>query len=306
MRYIHSISRKMTPTELEPIAEVRQKKLVRECLEKELQLEFEKRPRVGLQVSNNENYQMSWKTLRGSGKSKFLHTITGLELFKTGYVSLEGQKEGFDSEGGRSLRFEKGDILVIPCYQIIFGESAKHNIEILQVIFNHKQGRLFISEFGEITQTNTAGRMLMTILDTTNNIRYEKAREMNLLKNRRMKKNNSFSGGKRTPFGKDWKKYDDGTLLQLTPADRRTLDIGKVEFGQYINANGELVPNKMEQQAIREMRRLRNRRFSYMKISKKIEEHFGTNIKTGEPNIKISHMGVYRILNRTKRATSRE
>ena len=98
MRYIHSISRKMTPTELEPIAEVRQKKLVRECLEKELKLEFEKQPKVGLQVSNNENYQMSWKTLRGSGKSKFLHTITGLELFKTDYVSSAGQKKGFDSE----------------------------------------------------------------------------------------------------------------------------------------------------------------------------------------------------------------
>ena len=54
------------------------------------------------------------------------------------------------------------------------------------------------------------------------------------------------------------------------------------------------------------MRGLRKRRFSYAKISKRIEEHFGTNKETEEPNIKISHTGVYRIINPTRKATTRK
>ncbi|MFP6637850.1 MAG: hypothetical protein VB778_04415 [Nitrospinaceae bacterium] len=87
--------------------------------------------------------------------------------------------------------------------------------------------------------------------------------------------------------------------------DRKILEQRKPEFGHYISADGILVPNKMEQDAIKEVRRLRRRRFSYAKISKRIEDHFETNKDSGEPNVKISHTGVYRILNPTRRATSK-
>ncbi len=82
--------------------------------------------------------------------------------------------------------------------------------------------------------------------------------------------------------------------------DRKILEQRKPKFGHYISADGILVPNKMEQDAIKDVRR-----FSYAKISKRIEEHFETNKDSGEPNVKISHTGVYRILNPTRRATSK-
>ena len=107
-------------------------------------------------------------------------------------------------------------------------------------------------------------------------------------------------------IGKDWKSYADGTLSKLTPQDRKVLLQGKPKFGYYINANGVLVPNKLEQEAIKMMRSLRKRRFSYVKIAKRIKEHFGTNKETEEPNIKISHTSVYRIINSTRKATTRK
>ena len=150
------------------------------------------------------------------------------------------------------------------------------------------------------------GKIFFQILDTMSNIRYEKSREMNLKTKRTSKQKDQFLGGARTPFGKDWKSYADGTLSKLTPQDRKVLLQGKPKFGYYINANGVLVPNKLEQEAIKMMRSLRKRRFSYVKIAKRIGEHFGTNKKTEEPNIKISHTGVYRIINPTRKATTRK
>ena len=129
---------------------------------------------------------------------------------------------------------------------------------------------------------------------------------MNLKTKRNAKQENKFLGGVKTPFGKDWKCFSDGTLSKLTAKDRKTLDQGKPKFGHYISADGVLVPNKMEQEAIKLMRSLRKRRFSYAKISKRVEEHFGTNKETDEPNVKISHTGVYRIINPTKKATARK
>jgi len=52
--------------------------------------------------------------------------------------------------------------------------------------------------------------------------------------------------------------------------------------------------------------RLRRRRFGCAKISKRIEDNFETNKDSGEPNVKISHTGVYRILTPPRRATSKK
>ena len=208
-------------------------------------------------------------------------------------------------EEGR-LRFAKGDILITAKYPILFGDHPKHILEIVGNVIRYYKGKFISCDLGEITEKNKQGEILFNILNTMSNIRYEKSREMNLKTKRTAKGKDQFLGGTRTPFGKDWKSYADGTLSKLTPQDRQVLLQGKPKFGYYINANGVLVPNKIEQEAIKMMRGLRKRRFSYAKISKRIEEHFGTNKETEEPNIKISHTGVYRIINPTRKATTRK
>jgi hypothetical protein len=295
MNYIHCICRKPTPAEAYPTSIDEQKKIIRNYLIENMGLEVEKR-KGEYRLKNNEKFELSWKTdFRGSANSKFGEGIVGVKLF-TQYATDEDE---------RVLRFEKGDILITSKYSVLFGDHPSHILEIIGNIIGYYNGRFITCDFGEITHKNKTGEILFSILNTMSNIRLEKARDMNLKSKRVAKKENKFMGGIKTPFGKDWKSYSDGKLLKLTTKDRKTLDQGKPKFGSYINANGELVPNKIEQNSIKEMRKLRRKGLSYAKISKQIEEHFGTNRQTGEPNIKMSHTGVYRILNPNRKATKR-
>jgi hypothetical protein len=297
MNYIHAITRKQTPSEVDPLSEKKQKEIIVEYLQKEMGFEVEIVKGV-YRIANNQEYELSWKgDKRGSGNSKFGESIIGIELFKP-FATDETE---------RTLRFEKGDILITAKHPILFGDHPQHIINIVRRdILRGKNGRFITCDFGEITETNQQGKIFFQILDTMSNIRFEKSREMNLKTKRTAKRKDQFLGGTRTPFGKDWKSYADETVSKLTPQDRKVLLQGKPKFGQYINANGVLVPNKIEQEAIKMMRSLRKRRFSYVKIAKRIKEHFGTNKETEEPNIKISHTGVYRIINPTRRATARK
>jgi len=298
MNYIHAITRKQTSTEIEPLSEKKQKEIIRDYLTDEMGFELKKVKGV-YRIVNNDNYEIAWKTdYRGSGNSKFGEAIVGIKLFKR-YATDETE---------RTLRFGSGDILITATYPILFGDHASHIIDIVNRVIQERwnSGRFIICDLGEITEANEHGKIFFSILNTIANIRFEKSREINLKTKRNAKKENKFLGGVKTPFGKDWKSFSDGTLSKLTAKDRKTLDQGKPKFGHYISADGIIVPNKMEQEAIKEMRRLRRRKFSYAKISKRLEEHFGTNKDSGEPNIKISHTGVYRILNPTRRATSKK
>ena len=297
MNYIHAITRKQTPSEVDSLSEKKQKEKIVEYLQTEMGFEVEKVKGV-YRIVNNDKYELSWKTdFRGSGNSKFGEGIVGIKLFKR-FATKETE---------RTLRFGNGDILITATYPILFGDHASHIIDIVNRVIQERwnSGRFIICDLGEITETNEHGKIFFSILNTIANIRSEKTREMNLKSKRRGKRNKEFLGGKRTPFGKDWQSHSGETVIQLTAQDRKVLKQGKPKFGQYINANGNLVPNKIEQEAIKMMRSLRKRRFSYAKIANRIKDHFGTNKETGEPNIKISHMGVYKILNPTKRATTK-
>ena len=295
MNYIHAITRKQIPSEVDPLSEKKQKEMIVEYLQKELGFEIEEVKGV-YRIANNQEYELSWKgDKRGSGNSKFGESIIGIELFKP-FATEETE---------RTLRFERGDMLITAKYPILFGDHPRHILEIVGNVIGYYKGRFITCDLGEITETNKQGQILFSILNTMSNIRYEKSREMNLKTKRRGKRNKEFLGGKRTPFGKDWQSHSGETVIQLTAQDRKVLKQGKPKFGQYINANGNLVPNKIEQEAIKMMRSLRKRRFSYAKIANRIKDHFGTNKETGEPNIKISHMGVYKILNPTRRATTK-
>jgi|SaaInlStandDraft_2_1057019.scaffolds.fasta_scaffold51583_2 hypothetical protein len=301
MNYIHAITRKQTPSEVDSLSELKQKEIILEYLTNQMGFELDKVDGVD-RISNSSEYELSWKTdYRGSGNSKFGEAILGINLFKSGVPQSESHLHD-----GRTLRFETGDILITAKYPILFGDHPKHILEIVGNVIRYYKGKFILCDLGEITQTNKQGEILFSILNTMSNIRFEKSREMNLKTKRTSKQKDQFLGGARTPFGKDWKSYADGTLSKLTPQDRKVLLQGKPKFGYYINANGVLVPNKLEQEAIKMMRSLRKRRFSYVKIAKRIGEHFGTNKKTEEPNIKISHTGVYRIINPTRKATTRK
>ena len=295
MKYIHCITRKQTPSEVNPLSEIAQKKIISEYLTNNMGFKLGK-VKGSLRISNNKDYELSWKSdYRGSGNSKFGESIVGIELFKPNATQ----------EFERKKRMEKGDMMIISKYPIMFGDHPRHILEIIGQVIRFYNGRFIICDMGEVTQKNKVGDILFNILNTMSNIRYEKSREMNLKSKRDGKKKGIFLGGHKTPFGTNWKSYSDGSLYKLTPQDRKMLSQGKPKFGQYINAQGELVPNKTEQEAIKEMKKLRKKGLSYMKISKKIEEMFGTNKETKEPNVKISHTGVYRIINPHNKPTSR-
>ena len=244
-------------------------------------------------INKNEEYYLSWKTLRGEGgNTKFGETAIGVRLFKPMATS----------EQERNMRFEKGDWLITSQYDILFGDHPSHSLKIIADILCWYKGKFIICDLGEIDTENKEGKILLSVLSTMAKIRFEKASEMNRKSKRMAKDKNQFIGGKRTPFGTEWKSFSDGSTYKLTQKDLRLLNKNKSSFGKYTSVFGELVPNKMEQEAVKLMRKLRRKKvggkpMSYMKISKKVKEYFGTNNETGEPNISISHTGVYRILN---------
>lgn len=296
MNYIHCITRKQTPTEADPISVKKQKEIIIDYLTNTMGFKLEKDSKGSPRITNSDEYRVSWKTdYRGSGNSKFGESITGIELFKRRTTQ----------EFERAKRCETGDMIIISKYPIMFGDHPRHILEIIGNMIGYYRGRFIICDMGEITEKNKVGDILFNILNTMSNIRTEKTREMNIKSKRDGKKKGIFLGGHKTPFGTNWKSYADGSLYKLTPQDRKILSQGKPGFGHYINANGELVPNKTEQEAIKEMKKLRSKGLSYMKISKKIEGMFGTNKDTKEPNVKISHTGVYRIINPHNKPTKR-
>jgi hypothetical protein len=305
MKYIHAICRKQTPTEIHPLDDMgnkalsieAQKQIICEYISKQMGFKVSKK-KGAYRISNNPDIEIVWHTdYRGSGNSKFGESTLGIKLFKKYKDELEE----------RRLRFDKGDILITPSYSLLFGDHPRHTFEVIWEIIHNKKGR-FIScdDIGEVKENNKEGKILFAILKTMSVSRWEKTREINRKSKRKGKGEGKFLGGPHLPFGMSW-KTSTGELSKLTPKDRKVMDEGKPEFGSYINASGGLVPHPMEQEAIREMKLLRDEfGMSYMKISKQIEKHFGTNKETGKPNIKISHMGIYRILNPTKRATKRK
>ena len=63
--------------EIEPLSELKQKKVIRDYLTQEIGFELEKLKGV-YQIANNDDYKISWKTdFRGSGNSKFGEGIVG-------------------------------------------------------------------------------------------------------------------------------------------------------------------------------------------------------------------------------------
>lgn len=296
MNYIHAVVRKPTSTEIDGIPIDKQKRIITNYLKEKMGFEIVKR-KGEFRIANNPELEISWKTdFRGSGNTKFGEGVVGIKLFKP--LPKDEVEE-------RRLRFDKGDILITAGYSVLFGDTPRHILKIISNVIGYYKGKFVSCDIGEITNKNKEGQILLTILSTMSNIRYEKAREMNLKTKRIAKETGKYMGGHSTPFGKNWKSYEDGSLFKLTAQDRDKLKQGKPQFGKYLNANGVLVENKMEMCAIQEMKKLRKKGMSYMKISKQLEKHFGTNKDTDKPNIKISHQGVYRILNPTRIATKR-
>ena len=71
MNYIHAITRKQTPSEVDSLSEKKQKEKIVEYLQTEMGFEVEKVKGV-YRIVNNDKYELSWKTdFRGSGNSKF-------------------------------------------------------------------------------------------------------------------------------------------------------------------------------------------------------------------------------------------
>ena len=305
MKYIHAICRKQTPTEIHPLDDLgnqalsieKQKQIICEYISKKMGFKLSKVKGV-YRISNNAEIEIVWHTdYRGSANSKFGDSTLGIKLFKR-YK---------DETEIRRLRFDKGDILISASYSLLFGDAPKHTFDVLWEVLRNKKGRvIFCNDIGEVKETNKEGKILFTLLKAMSVSRYEKTRDINRKTKKNQKQENKFLGGPYLPFGSSW-KTSTGSLSKLTPKEIKLLNEKKTEFGSYINAHGELVDNPIEKQAIEEMKKLRKENgMSYMKISKHLEKHFGTNKDTGEPNIKISHMGVYRILNPTKRPTKRK
>ena len=298
MKYIHAITRRSTPTEIEPLSNDQQKGIILDYLQDKDGFKIEKDSKGKLRISENNprfgDYFLSWKRdARGSANSKFRESATGIRLFRRGATT----------ESERGLRFERGDMIIVARYDTLFGDHPRHVLETVYHYILGRDGRLVIADIGEITNDNLAGKIFKSIILTQANIRYEKTREINLKNKRVGKKGGKFLGGKKTPFGEIWEKIESGETSDLkdsiiTEREMSKLDVPKIPFGKYLSAEGVLVPNKIERDALRYMKRLRKQNVSYRKIAVAVQKKFGVDERTGEPKIKISHSGIYKILNK--------